>query len=366
MCHPIEGYLTWVPLTVGVEEEFLLVDADGRLSGRGPEVADAANDLAGALETELTLCQVESSTGVCRTPGEVLDHLVALRAELAASARRLGLRLLPSGCPVLPEEDRPEITPKPRYLRMARHFGATARAGATCGCHVHVDMPDRALGVQVSNHVRPWLPALLAVTANSPFDGLDTGYASWRYQNWSRWPSAGPPPAFASLDEYESTVEALLRSGSILDRGMVYWDVRLSEHQPTLEFRVADVAATAEDAALLAVLVRGLVGHAVERISAGVPAPDVSNAVLRANLWRASRDGLGGASLHPVTGGLASLHDQLADLFGLLGPALGDDAGFVEAGLAALRASGGGADRQRAVHARRGKLTDVVDELALR
>lgn len=342
------------------------MDADGQLSGRGPEVAGAADEREGELETELTLCQVESATGVCRTPEEVLEQLTSLRGSLVTSARGLGLRLLPSGCPVLPEEDRPEITPKPRYLRMARHFRATARAGVTCGCHVHVGMPDRALGVQVINHARPWLPALLAMTANSPFDGLDTGYASWRYQNWSRWPTAGPPPTFASTDEYESTVDALLRSEAALDKGMIYWDIRLSEHQPTLEFRVTDVAAAAADAALLATMVRGLVAHAVERIAAGVPAPVLSQAVLRANLWCASRGGLSGRCLHPLTGELTSLSDQVSDLLEMLRPALDEDVEFVEEGLGSLRSAGSGADRQRAVFARRHKLTDVVDELALR
>lgn len=342
------------------------MDADGQLSGRGPDVARSVGESPGEVETELTLCQVETATGICRTPDEVLGQLIELRASLAASARELGLRLLPSGCPVLPEEDRPEITPNPRYLRMARHYGATARAGSTCGCHVHVEMPDRELGVQVINHVRPWLPALLAVTANSPFDGLDTGYASWRYQAWSRWPSAGPPPVFDSLDEYESTVDGMLRSAAILDKGMVYWDVRLSEHQPTVEFRVGDVAARAEEAALLAVLVRGLVAFATDQIADGVPAPRLTHAVLRANLWSASRSGLGGASLHPLTGELAGIHDQLADLLTLLRPALGEDVPFAEAGLAKLREAGSGADLQRAAFGRRGKLRDVVDELALR
>jgi carboxylate-amine ligase len=358
--------VTTVPITVGVEEEFLLVDADGHLSGLGPEVADAARDPQGELETELTRCQVEAVSGICDTPEGVLGQLTALRGELVASARRHGLRLLPSGCPVLAEEERPEITPKPRYLRMARHFGATAREGATCGCHVHLDMPDRSLGVQVVNHVRPWLPVLLAMTANSPFDGLDTGYASWRYQEWSRWPSAGPPPVFASLDEYESTVDAMLRSGAILDEAMVYWDVRLSDHQPTLEFRVCDAAPAAGAAALLAAVARGLVVHAMDRISSGEPAPDLPHMVLRANLWCASRSGLRGESLHPVTGALTPLRDQLSDLVELVRPSLGDDYDFAEAGLASLRAAGSGADRQRAVFGRRGKLTDVVDELALR
>ncbi|OLF17979.1 carboxylate-amine ligase [Actinophytocola xanthii] len=352
-----------MPLTFGVEEEFLLVDADGQLAGQGPEVVRATDDPQGEIETELTLCQVESATGICHTPEGVLGQLVTLRSGLAEAARPRGLRVLPSGAPVLPEESGPEITPKARYLRMARHFGATARGGATCGCHVHVGMADRELGVRVINQVRGWLPALLAVTANSPFSGGDTGYASWRYQSWSRWPSAGAPPVFASLDEYESIVDQMLRSGAILDKAMVYWDIRLSDHQPTLEFRVSDVAATAGDAALLAVLVRGLVTHAM---SWGGAVPDMPPSVLRANLWRASHDGLSGACLHPLTGELVPLNAQLFDLLEMIKPSLGDDVDFAVAGLAKLREQGGGADRQRAAYARRGKLRDVVDELALR
>lgn len=351
---------------MGVEEEFLLVDADGHLSARGPEVAGEAQDPRGELEPELTRCQVEAVTGVCHTPEGVLSQLTTLRSELAGVAGRHGLRLLPSGAPVLPQEERPLITPKPRYLRMAEHFGATARAGTTCGCHVHIGMADREEGVRVINRTRSWLPALLAVTANSPFDGLDTGYASWRYQNWSRWPSAGPPPRFASLDEYESSVDAMLRSGALLDKGMVYWDIRLSEHQPTLEFRVSDVAATAGDAALLATLVRGLVAHVLDDggdDGAGVPETPFS--VLRANLWRASHDGLGGACLHPVTGELTPIHTQLSDLLAMITTALGDDVSFAEAGLAKLREQGGGADRQRRAYARHRNLADVVDDLAL-
>ena len=349
-------------LTLGVEEEFLLVDAEGELAGRGIEVVAAARDPQGVLETELTCSQVEAVTGICQTPEGVLGQLSALRGELAGVARRHGLRLVPSGVPILPES-RLTITPKPRYLLIAEHFGATTRAGATCGCHVHVGMPDREIGVWVINQVRAWLPTLLAVTANSPFDGMDTGYASWRYQNWSRWPSAGPPPRFASLDEYESIVDELLRSGAILDRGMVYWDVRLSEHQPTLEFRVCDVAATAGDAALLAALVRGLVACVLD---GGPGCSKMPHAVLRANLWRASRDGLAGCCLHPVTGEPAAIHDQLSDLLAMSAGVLGDDVDFVRAGLAKLREQGGGADRQRRAYSPRHTLSDVVDDLALR
>lgn len=347
---------------MGVEEEFLLVRADGRLSRHGPEIADAATDTHGDLEAELKRCQVEAVTGICRTPDEVLGQLRDLRGELAMVAGRRRLRLLPSGCPIVPETEPQEITPKPRYLKMAGWFGATVRSVATCGCHVHVSIPDRETGVAVSNQLRPWLPLLLTITANSPFDGADTGYASWRYQEWSRWPSAGPPPLFSGLDEYESIVDSMLRCGALMDRAMIYWDIRFSERHPTLEFRISDVAVTPEHATLFATLVRGLVASALD---ATTPPPQLSQTVLRANLWRASREGLSGLTLHPVTGELTPVQSQLDDLVERLRPVLGADLEFVKDGVAHLRERGTGAARQRAAYARRGELTDVVDELVV-
>jgi carboxylate-amine ligase len=344
-------------LTFGVEEEFLLVRADGRLSHQGPEIAEGGE----GLEAELKRCQVEAVTDVCRTPDEVLAQLTGLRKDLAESASEHGSRLLPSGCPILPETAPLEITPKPRYLTMADWFGATARSLTTCGCHVHVGIQDRETGVRVSNQLRPWLPVLLTITANSPFDGLDTGYASWRYQSWSRWPSAGPPPLFSGVDEYESTVDGMLRAGALMDRGMIYWDIRLSDRHPTLEFRISDVAVTAEHATLLATLVRGLVAHALDTTT---PPPELSQAILRANLWRASREGLSGSALHPVTGELTPVQSQLDDLVELLTPVIGDDLEFVKSVLADVRERGTGAGRQRAAFKRRGELTDVVDAIA--
>ncbi|MEU7791052.1 glutamate--cysteine ligase [Amycolatopsis sp. NPDC049159] len=354
-------------LTFGVEEEFFVVDRRGQLSQAGDDVVDAAEATAddqGDLQHELTRSQAEAATGVCRTHAEALRQLRGLRADLSGAARRRGVRLLPAGAPPLSEADLPTITPNARYERMAEHFGATARTSLTCGCHVHVAIPDKETGVQVLNGVRPWLPALLTITANSAIaDGYDTGYSSWRYQQWSRWPSAGPPPRFASLDEYESIVDAWLRAGSILDRGMIYWDVRLSEKQPTLEFRIADVAATPEEAVLLAVLARGLVATA---LAGGVPPAPLPNEVLRAQLWRASREGVTGCCPHPDNGDLAPAKSVLDDLVARTAPALeaAGDLDFARDGIARLVAEGGGADRQRRRFADRERGEDVVDLLA--
>jgi carboxylate-amine ligase len=353
-------------LTVGVEEEFLLVGPDGRLARSGPEVVHAVENQGDDLQEELTRCQVESATSVCTSGADLFEQLRHLRVELATEAAARGLRLLPSGTALL-EENRPAgITPRVRYRQMAEHFGQVATAALTCGCHVHVGIGDRATGIEVSNHVRAWLPVLLALTANSPYNnGSDTRYSSWRYVRWALWPSGGPPPLFDSVAHYDDSVDAMLRTGAIMDRGMVYWDVRLSEKQPTLEIRVSDVAATASEAALLGVVVRALATSALRDIENRRPAPRLQHEVLRAFLWRAARDGLGGSCPNPVTGNLIPGESVPGLLVDHLAPVLhGDDLDFVLAGLTALRRTGGGAARQRGAYARRHQLTDVVDELA--
>ncbi|MFD2420621.1 carboxylate-amine ligase [Amycolatopsis pigmentata] len=353
-------------LTVGVEEEFLLADPAGHLSFAGPEVVGAAREQEGELQLELATCQVESATDVCRGAEELIKQLDGLRAGLAEEAGRRDLRVVASGTSLLAEPGTPEITPTGRYRRMAERFGAITHTATTCGCHVHVAVPDSETAVLVGNHVRPWLPALLAMTANSPYyDGEDTRYSSWRHVLWSRWPSAGPPPVFSSLDHYESTVEALLRSGAMLDRGMIYWDIRVSDKQPTLECRVSDVAATSREAALLAVLTRGLVGMALDDLGASPYQPPQE--VLRANLWRAARDGITGDCPHPVTGEVVPVSGLLGELAEFVRPVLREtpgDAEFVADMLAELDKTGGGAERQRAAYAKRQRLEDVVTLLA--
>ena len=356
------------PLTIGVEEEFLLVGDDGQLARSGPSVIrDSDDEPAGELQEEMNRCMVESATGVCVSPGQLVTQLGDLRAELASTAAAKGLRLLPCGTPLLNVRDSVgEVNPRPRYERIAEMYGGIAHVAMNCACHVHIGIAERETAVQVSNRLRPWLPALLTLTANSPFaEGADSGYSSWRYVQASLWPTAGPPPVFESLAHYEDSVETMLTVGAALDRGMVYWDVRLSDNQPTIEVRVNDVAATPDEAALLAIIVRGLVAVALRDIEDGVPLPPLRQELLRAYLWRAAHDGLSGHCPHPLTGRLESAATMPAVLFDHVRPLLSEeDVEFVAAGLRELERSGGGAHRQRAAFAVNHKFTDVVDDLA--
>lgn len=352
-------------LSVGVEEEFMLVDAGtGRLADRAPDVLSTADAEGVDLQTEITLSQVETATGVCTTMGEVREQLVSARATLVSEAIRYDANIVASGTPVLSRSRPVTLTPVPRYHRMSREFRALIGDLPVCGCHVHIGLPDDEARILVSNHLRPWLPTLLAIGANSPYcDGTDTGYASWRYVMWSRWPSAGPPPWFESPASYYAARDEVISSGAAIDVGMLYWDARLSAHHPTVELRVCDVAPTVDDAVMLAAIVRGIAAMA---LASETPALAVPQHLLRPALWRAARDGLEGLGLDVRTGELAPAGNLAAALVRWIRPALefAGDYELVNESLARLLLNGSGAARQRAAYARRGQFEDVVGFLA--
>ncbi|NEA22755.1 carboxylate-amine ligase, partial [Actinomadura bangladeshensis] len=236
-----------------------------------------------------------------------------------------GVRLAATGTPVLGELVPAPIAAGARYAESLAVYRGLDDEQSICSCHVHVEMPDRERAVQVSNHLRPWLPTLLALTANSPYwAGRDTGHACWRAMAWSRWPVAGPPPFFASAAHYDDLVGTLLDCGALLDTGTVFWDVRPSARLPTVEIRLADVAPTSADAAVFAALVRALVRVSSQAVDAGERAPDPPQEMLRAAYWLAARDGLAGRGVDVCTGRPSGFREQAGDLLAHVLPALGD------------------------------------------
>jgi carboxylate-amine ligase len=331
--------------TVGVEEELLLVDPE-----TGTPVAVAGSVLAGAdgLEAELQQQQIEIGTAPCTSLAELADQLRYWRSAAAAAAQRAGALIVATGTSPVPVV--PEVTVKPRYQAMVETFGLTTAEQLTCGCHVHVGVDSPEEGVAVLDRIRIWLPVILALTANSPYwQGVDTGYASFRSQAWTRLPTAGPTDAFGSAEGYHAEVDRLLRTGVAQDLAMIYFDARLSRHLPTVEIRIADVCLYRDDALLVAALVRALVETAARDWRAGVPAPLVETSVLRLATWRAGRSGLGGDLLDPVHGTPLPARQVLAELIEHVGEALalGDDGPEVADLLETVLDRGTGAVHQR-------------------
>jgi len=353
--------------TFGVEEEFLLVDPrSGEPVARNVAVAERAAECGVELELELTSCQVETTSDVASSSDDLRRNLAGLRRVAADSAEAAGARLLAVALPPTLPTDFP-ITDKPRYHRIAERFGMIAHEQGISGCHVHVAVADRELAIKVSNRLRPWLPLLLALTANSAvYRNSDTGHASWRSVLWARWPSAGPPPYFDSADEYDAAVRAMLVSGAMLDDGMVYWDVRPSANFPTVEVRVADVPATVAETVLFATLVRALVMTAVDDEDRGEAIPPLSPHALKAAYWRAARYGLDGELIDLDSHALQPAPVQLEAFVDRVKPALTalDDYDWVRTEVRRIAQEGNGAMRQRRAWRRRREVSDVVDEAA--
>lgn len=354
--------------TLGVEEEFLLLDPhSGENAPLAGKVLSALPEpVRGQSRLEFRHSMVEMVTPVCTGLAELRRHLVELRRAAADAAADAGARLVAVGATPVAEPCR-EPTENPRFHEITRHYGPIAADPAVCGCHVHVGVPDRALAIEVANHLRGWLPVVQALAANSPlYQGADTGYASWRSVQLQRWPSLGPTPHTDSAADYDRIAAALVSSGVMLDDSMVLWYARPSATFPTIEVRVGDIGPTVDDTVLTAGLVRALVATARDQIAAGRAAPRVPDDLLRAAHWNAARTGMDGTLTDLRSQRARPAWDLVDDLVTFVGPALRrqGDREVVQAQLARVRRDGTGAARQRQILRAGGDIAAVLDRLA--
>ncbi|MEU2878537.1 glutamate--cysteine ligase [Streptomyces sp. NPDC007070] len=353
--------------TVGVEEELLLVDPETgepkALSAAVLARAEADDADQDVFEKELYGQMLEFATHPQRSMAELGAEIVRCRKEAARHAGEIGCAVAALATSPLPVS--PTISINPRYRWLADQYGIATREQLVCGMHVHVSVESDEEGVAVLDRIRPWLPVLLAVSANSPFwQGKDTGYDSYRSRVWDRWPSAGPTELFGSPERYHRLVADMVATGVILDEKMAYFDARLSERYPTVEVRVSDVCLHAETAQLIATLARALVESAARDWRAGKEPVDHSVSLLRLAAWQAARAGLARELLHPATMRRLPAESVLGALLDHVGDALADsgDLDQVREAVAALLRRGTGARVQRELLERTGSLREVVTE----
>ncbi|MFC3455449.1 carboxylate-amine ligase [Amycolatopsis speibonae] len=321
---------------IEIEEEFLLVDPRTGVSCPRAEAVIARQRICcplpdgAAVHREPRPSRIESVSGICGTADELYEHLTAGRRAIAEAAAGEDCAIIASGTPL-------------------RHAGV-AKACETCGCHVHVGVPDRETAIAVVNQLAEWLPILLALSANSPFDrGLDTGYESWRTMEQSRFPCSGLPPRFTDAADYDRQVDRLMDCGVLADGNQTFWLARPSSHRPAVEVRAADTASTVDEAVLQGLLTRALVITALDDLDHGVAATPLDPQVAAAAVWSAARYGLAGPAVDPVAGKPVPAADRMAALMGLVRPALEDtgDSDLVRTLLDRLEREGTGAERQR-------------------
>lgn len=248
------------PFTIGVEEEYLLVDKESRALVIDPPqslIGECEEILGNQVTSELLRSQVEVGTKVCNNVQEARAELVRLRGAIIEVAGRHGLAPIASSTHPFSPWTEQKQTQKDRYLELTTEMQAAARRLVICGMHVHVGINDDSLRIDLMNQMGYFLPHLLALSCSSPFwEGLDTGLKSYRLTIFDALPRTGLPERFQSFAEYKRHVDILINAGVMEDSTKIWWDLRPSNRYPTLETRIMDVCTRVDDAiALAAILV---------------------------------------------------------------------------------------------------------------
>ncbi|WP_323765540.1 carboxylate-amine ligase [Marinovum sp.] len=247
--------------TIGIEEEYLLVDRDSLALVEVPDalMADCKAALADQVSPEYLQCQIEIGTGVCKTVAEARDDLRHLRATISDCAARYNAAPIAASCHPFADWKTQHHTDKERYRQLREDIGGVMRRMLICGMHVHVGLDDNALRVDLLRQLSYFLPHLLALSTSSPFwQGEDTGMGSYRISVFDTLPRTGLPPQLTSWDEYERSVDALVELGLIEDSTKIWWDLRPSHRFPTLETRICDVCPRMEDTLAMAAVIQCL------------------------------------------------------------------------------------------------------------
>ncbi|PVA08288.1 carboxylate-amine ligase [Thalassorhabdomicrobium marinisediminis] len=358
--------------TIGVEEEYLLVDKQTRALAVVPDamMKECEAALGGQVSPEFLQCQIEVGTGICRTAGEAFDDLAHLRRTIRDCAASFGLTPIAASCHPWADWKKQHHTDKQRYNQLRRDLGGVGRRMLICGMHVHVGLNDDALRADLMGQLSYFLPHLLALSVSSPFwQGEDTGLASYRISIFDNLPRTGLPPLLDSWDAYERSVTALVDLGVIEDASKIWWDLRPSAAFPTLETRICDVPPRLSHTIGLAALVQCLC-RMLWRLRVKNQRWRRYDAVLvRENRWRAQRYGTGKGLIDFGRGEIV----PFADLFDELLELVAEDAGVLQAvqaldGLRPILTEGTSSDRQRAVYAATegsngDKMNAVIDHL---
>ncbi|ALJ35771.1 carboxylate-amine ligase [Azospirillum brasilense] len=282
--------------TLGLEEEYLLVDRSSRDIARNPpdEMLEACQEQApGQIHPEFLRCQIEVGTPVCATLAEARAELARLRATVAGVARAHNLAPIAASTHPFAAWEPQKHTNRDRYNMLARDLGAPARRLMICGMHVHVGIEDDDLRIDLMNQVRYFLPHLLALSTSSPFwRGQDMQRKSYRLAVWNELPRTGMPDSFQSFGEYQQQVNVLVNAGIIEDASKLWWDIRPSQRFPTLEMRITDVCTRLDDAVTVAALFRCLLRMLWRLRLTNVTWRPYKNLLIGENRWRAQRYGL--------------------------------------------------------------------------
>jgi glutamate---cysteine ligase / carboxylate-amine ligase len=356
------------PLTVGLEEEYMLLDAGSlELAQRSEEIlrAEARGEHADLVSAELFESLVEFHTPVCAGVGELAAELRRIRAHAVALARSRGLSIGSAGTHPFGLFEDQRVTGRERYRALIDELQYAARRELIFGLHIHVAVPDPDFAVRVIDALQPHLCELVALSASAPFwRGRPTGLASCRPLIFSAFPRSGPPPRFEGYEQFADVVGQLVAAGCIEDYTRIWWDVRPHPRFGTVEVRAMDAVSRVEDAVALAAYVQALVARHLAAHEAGEPLPRHHPVLTDENKWRAARHGLAATVIDLRHGGPVPIAEHVGRTLREIAPYAADLGCDRELeGIRRVLRDGNGADRQLAVHAADGDLAAVTRDI---
>ena len=308
--------------TVGIEEEYLVVDRETRdlIKDPPPEMWNSLRELLGPqVAPEFLRAQIEVGTKVCAKLVEAREDLATLRRDLSAVVSRHGAAIIAASTHPFADWSEQKTTEQPRYQRIAADYQQVARQMVICGMHVHVGIDSDHLRIDLMNQVRYMLPHLLALSTSSPFwAGTDTGLLSYRPIIFRSMPRTGLPEEFESWGEYQRMVEVLVEAGIIEDATKLWWDIRPSARYPTLEMRVSDVCTRLDDAMTVAAFYLCLLGYMFRLRRRNQRWRVYSPMLISENMWRAQRYGTDGSLIDFGRGELVPFADLVEEVIEML------------------------------------------------
>ncbi|MEM6711501.1 MAG: carboxylate-amine ligase [Pseudomonadota bacterium] len=357
MCEP--------SFTVGIEEEYLLVDRKSRdLAADPPEAAFKACEaiLGDQVTHEFLRCQIEVGTPVSKTVGDAASSLRHMRGCLKSACEPFGLAPMAASTHPFAEWDRLVHTDKDRYNTLADDLKMVVARLVICGMHVHVGLEDDDLRIDLMSQLTYFVPHLLALTTSSPFwRGNETGLKSYRLSVFDELPRTGLPEQFAGYSEYQRTIDVLVNAGVIEDATKIWWDIRPSDKFPTLELRIGDVCTSVEDAAAVAAAFQCIARMLWRLRHSNQKWRSYTRFLIEENRWLAQRHGIQGSLIDFGQGeqiSMVNLIEELLDLVAEDAEALGCSNELAH--LRTIASRGTSADRQLALFHQR--IADGADE----
>ena len=354
-------------LTLGIEEEYQIIDPDSRaLAPASQQLLALGQDVLGeALKPELMQSQIEVGTEVCGNVAEARAEVVRLRSAVCRLAASQGLRMAAASTHPLSSWSDQLVSAGERYTQLEQDLRDVARRLLIFGMHVHVGIEDEETRIDIMNQARYFLPHLLAMTTSSPFwRGRDTGLKSYRSVIFENMPRSGLPPSFRSYSEYTAFVDTLIATGCIDEPTKIWWDIRPHPRFPTIEFRIADVCTRVDEVICVAAIMQALVAKLIKLRHHNRTWRPYRHHLITENKWRAVRYGVDGNLIDFGKGTEVPVRLLIQELLAFVDDVV-DELGSREEVAYAHRILdvGSSADRQLATFRDTGNLEAVVDQL---